>query len=196
MTKKVQQTLQDLKGIDFLLTRFNPETKTPDDLDILVNPHNFEKCIETLISRNYRASSHDHALGGRIAGMQANLVKPGRIKIDLHQDFTWRQKQYVDIKKIWENSKLNRVDLTWDAFLIMINVILKRPILYKKILKCFSQWEKLRTLQSMYNRRFNMVGTIRLLISKVGWKVNNKIQILLFLPVRLVLSSYLENLIL
>ena len=177
MTKKVQQTLQDLKGIDFLLTRFNPETKTPDDLDILVNPHNFEKCIETLISRNYRASSHDHALGGRIAGMQANLVKPGRIKIDLHQDFTWRQKQYVDIKKIWENSKLNRVDLTWDAFLIMINVIFEKTYFVQEDFEVFSQWEKLRTLQSMYNRRFNMVGTIRLLISKVGWKVNNKIQI-------------------
>lgn len=195
MTKKVQQTLQDLKGIDFLLTRFNPETKTPDDLDILVNPHNFEKCIETLISRNYRASSHDHALGGRIAGMQANLVKPGRIKIDLHQDFTWRQKQYVDIKKIWENSKLNRVDLTWDAFLIMINVIFEKTYFVQEDFEVFfPQWEKIKNSPE-YVQQTIQYGWNNTFVNFKSWMEGQqqKSKSLLFLPVRLVLSSYLEK---
>ena len=116
-------TLEDLKNFNFVLTRFNSKFVKHDDLDVLVHSEDFEKFISTLEKYSYNRSSHDQALGGRITGMQVNLTKPGRIKIDLHQDFTWRRKQYIDIKKIWENSKLNRVDPVWDAFLIMINVI-------------------------------------------------------------------------
>ena len=195
MTKKVQQTLQDLKGIDFLLTRFNPETKTPDDLDILVNPHNFEKCIETLISRNYRASSHDHALGGRIAGMQANLVKPGRIKIDLHQDFTWRRTQYVDLNKLWENSQKNRLDSTWDAFLIMINVIFEKTYFMPDEFELLiSQWQKINKSPE-FSQQAIKYGWNNTFINFKNWmeKYQQKTKFPLFLPIRLVLSSYLDK---
>ena len=73
----------------------------------------------------YSASSHDHALGGRVAAAQINLTKPGRIKIDLHKDFTWRRHRYLDLNLLWKKyPQINK-------FLIMINIIFEKSYLLK-----------------------------------------------------------------
>ena len=52
------------------------------------------------------------------------------------------------------------------CFLIMINVIFEKTYFVQDDFEdFFSQWEKIKNSQSMYNRRFNIVGTTRLLIS-------------------------------
>ncbi len=195
MTKKIQQTLFDLRGINFLLTRLNPRVGNPDDLDILIHPSDFKKGIGLLKKRGYKGSSHDHALGGRIPGMQVNLTKPKRIKIDLHQDFTWRKKRYLDVEKIWLHSTKNRIDPTWDAFLVMVNVIFEKTYFMPDDFEIFiSQWREIRNSQELVQQtiQYSWNNTF---INFKSWMKNHqqKLKFPLFLPVKLVLSSYREK---
>ncbi|KKP80021.1 MAG: hypothetical protein UR81_C0036G0007 [Candidatus Levybacteria bacterium GW2011_GWB1_35_5] len=188
-------TLEDLKNFNFVLTRFNSKFVKHDDLDVLVHSEDFEKFISTLEKYSYHRSSHDQALGGRITGMQVNLTKPGRIKIDLHQDFTWRRKQYIDIKKIWENSKLNRVDPVWDAFLIMINVIFEKTYFISDDFEVFfSQWQKIKNSPELVQQTVQY-GWNNTFINFKSWMENQQqeLKFPLFLPAKLVLYSYLEK---
>ena len=95
----MRQTLQDLRGINYLLTRYNPNTGASDDLDILVRSKDFEGSIYSLERLGYKQSSHDQALGGRIAGIQVNLNRPGRIKIDLPGFYMAQGKNIWMLKK-------------------------------------------------------------------------------------------------
>ncbi len=195
MIKKMRQTLQDLRGINYLLTRYNPNTGAPDDLDILVRSKDFEGSIYSLERLGYKQSSHDQALGGRIAGIQVNLNRPGRIKIDLHQDFTWRKEKYLDVKKIWLNSTKNCVDATWDAFLVMINVIFEKTYFTQDDFEMFfPQWRKIKNSQELIQQtvQYNWNNTF---INFIKWMKNQqpKPKFPLFLPVKLILYSYLEK---
>ncbi len=195
MTTKVRQTLADLQGIKFLVTRFNPAVDNPDDLDILVRAGDFQKCIGLLKERGYQSSSHDHALGGRVKGIQINLTKSDRIKIDLHQDFTWRRKQYIDINKIWENSKLNKVDPTWDAFLIMINVIFEKTYFTKDDFELFySHWPKIIESRKFMEQAVKF-GWYNTFVNFKNWIKNHQreLKFPLFLPLKLVLFSYIKK---
>jgi len=128
--KKTNKTTAELKiALDgkagFLLVRFNRNMKQdPDDLDILVRSKDFPIVAGSLKKVGYKASSHDHALGGRKKGYQLNFTKQDRIKIDLHKDFTWRSKKYLDINFVW-NAFPNR-EKEINAFLIMINWIFEK----------------------------------------------------------------------
>lgn len=195
MTTKVRQTLADLQNIKFLVTRFNSAVDNPDDLDILVRESDFQKCIDLLKARGYKSSSHDHALGGRIPGMQVNLTKLKRIKIDLHQDFTWRKRRYIDIEKVWLHSTKNRVDPTWDAFLVMVNVIFEKTYFLQDDFEVFfCQWREIKNSQELVQQtiRYNWNNTF---IYFINWieKHHQKPKFPLFLPMRLVLSSYLDK---
>lgn len=121
----LKKTISDLKPWTYLLTRFNPKLSSPDDLDILVTSQDFDRVVVGLKALGYTASSHDHALGGRIAGVQLNLTRPGRIKIDLHKDFTWRRHRYLDLNLLWK--KYPQVN----KFLVMINIIFEKTYLLK-----------------------------------------------------------------
>lgn len=122
----LNQTLKDLvtssrKGkFEYLITRYNPKQKDVSDLDILINKKDFRNAINQLRILGYETSSHDNALGGRIKGSQINLTKNDRIKIDLHKDFTWRAKRYIDLDLVWSNKDLV------DEFLVFINVIFEK----------------------------------------------------------------------
>lgn len=191
----LKTTLEDLKDLNFLLTRFNPRSLNHDDLDILVRQSDFVKSIIILERLGYKQFSHDYALGGRIEGMQVNLTKPGRIKIDLHQDFTWRRKQYLGLYKLWENSKKNRLDPVWDAFLVMINVIFEKTYFMPDEFEIFSlQWQKVRSSPEFFQQ-----------IAKYGWSntffrfekwmdgISPNVKFPLFLPVKLIFYSYREK---
>ncbi len=181
--------------INYILTRVCYKTETPDDLDILVHPEDFERFILKHQKIGYKRLSHDHALGGRIAGMQVNLVKPGKIKIDLHQDFTWRRTQYVDLNKLWENSQKNRLDSTWDAFLIMINVIFEKTYFMPDEFELLiSQWQKINKSPE-FSQQAIKYGWNNTFINFKNWmeKYQQKTKFPLFLPIRLVLSSYLDK---
>ena len=195
MTKIVQQTLFDLRETNYLLTRFNPGVAEPDDLDVLIRPNDFKKSIELLKTKGYQCSSHDQALGGRIAGMQINLTKPKRIKIDLHQDFTWRKKRYMNIEKIWLNSRQNRIDSTWDAFLIMVNVIFEKTYFMPTDFELFiNHWGDIKKSQEFTEQtiQYNWNATF---INFVKWIENQQLKpkFPLFLPVKLILYSYQEK---
>ena len=195
MTKIVQQTLFDLREINYLLTRFNPGVTKPDDFDILIHPKDFKKSIELLKTKGYQCSSHDQALGGRIAGMQINLTKTERIKIDLHQDFTWRKKRYLDVEKIWLNSTQNRVASTWDAFIIMVNVIFEKTYFMSRDFELFIlQWREINKSQEFMQQaiQYKWDATFT---NFIKWMENQqpKPKFPLFLPIHLVLNSYLEK---
>ena len=178
-----------------MLTRFNPNTHEPDDFDILIHPHDFNKYIKLLNSRGYQSSSHDYALGGRIAGIQVNLVRSNRIKIDLHQDFTWRKKRYLDVEKIWLNSSNNRVSSTWDAFLVMVNVIFEKTYFMQEDFEIFfSQWQNIKDSPELVQQTIQYGWNNTFLAFKNWMEIqiwNKKFPV--FLPIQLVLFSYLEK---
>lgn len=195
MIKIVQQTLFDLRETNYLLTRFNLGIAKPDDLDILIHTRDFKKSIELLKTKGYQSFSHDQALGGRISGMQINLTKSDRIKVDLHQNFTWRKKKYLNIEKIWLNSTQNRVDPTWDAFLIMVNVIFEKTYFMSSDYELFiPQWREIKKSQEFIQQtiQYNWNATF---VNFIKWMENQqqKHKFPLFLPVMLVLNSYLEK---
>ena len=108
--KPVVLTIEELVGvfnkanIKYAITRLDVNNlSVHNDLDVLVKKNQFQKVIKLLKEVGYRTYSHDKALGGRIKGYQVNLVKKGRVTIDLHQDFTWRRTKYLDNDLVWDN---------------------------------------------------------------------------------------------
>lgn len=203
------KTLSDLKilntrNIKFVLTRVNPSLlKEPDDLDILVKRDNFEQFIKILGSLGYESLSHDKALGGRVRGAQVNLIKPGRIKIDLHKDFTWRATRYLDKELVWKN--LARKDIEnikidvpvddMDAFLVLINVIFEKTYFSKQ------DWGKVYKVMDrvfendVYEKQAIKYGWLGSFKKFKKWWTKDAADNVFpkFLPFGLVLSSYLEK---
>ena len=142
---QLTKTLTDLQKsgkklkCSFVVTRFVPES-TPNDLDILVKKDDFKDFVHALESVGYQSSSHDYALGGRKKGAQINLAKKGRVKIDLHNDFTWRCSHYLDLDLLWQNLKKTSIEgvrclvprKDYDNFLIMINTIFEKTYFFEK----------------------------------------------------------------
>ncbi len=191
----LKATLEDLKNLNFLLTRFNPKSVKHDDLDILIHSKDFKKSIFTLEHLGYKQSSHDHALGGRIAGMQVNLIKPGRIKIDLHQDFTWRRNHYLDLDKLWKISHNKSPNPTWDGFLTMINIIFEKTYFMSDEYEMFqTQWQQIKNSEEFRQQadKYGWNKTFQAFRSWTDNQLSDK-EFPLFLPIRLVLLSYLEK---
>lgn len=191
-------------NVSFALTRFDKDSKKePNDLDILVHSYSFDKTIKVLEENGYTSSSHDQALGGRVKGMQKNLTKPGRIKIDLHQDFTWRASRYFDVELIWRNLKTESTqgveysapNKTADVFIVVINIIFEKTYLKKEdcdyIKKSLNEILENKTFLEQtknygWNKSFD--GFTRWLKS-----VDNKSIWPVFLPFGLVMNSYVEK---
>lgn len=209
-SKHIAETLQDLKlgldsrGIEFLLTRYDENAiETVDDIDILVSQKDFTKVIEIMKSRDYEISSHDYALGGRLPGVQVNLTKEGRIKIDLHWDFTWRRSRYMDLEFIWQQSETRKIagvqvqtpKLESDLFLILTNII------FEKTYSTKTDWIFL-------NKRWKTVverAGVQQQVEKYGWSksftkfkksfmaINSNSQFPVFIPLQIVLYSFYEK---
>lgn len=195
MTKSVVQTISDLKGVQFVLTRFNPKVLLPDDLDILVRSEDFEKCILILNNLGYQSSSHDKALGGRVPGMQVNLVKSQRIKIDLHKNFTWRKKYYLNIEKIWASSIDNHVDPIWDAFLVVINILFEKTyIMPSEFDLLSSKWSDIVSSLEFTEQatKYGWAKSFALFKEWMSQHLSNR-RFPLFLPIKLVLVSFIEK---
>lgn len=192
------------KNIEFVLTRFDCSKKSePSDLDILVAPSSYHQFVAFCEDLGYQAFSHDRALGGRIKGMQVNLMKPRRTKIDLHKDFTWRRSRYFDLDLVWKNLRYKKLNgakvalplMDVDAFIVMVNVIFEKTYINKEDFnylcsssgKIFSKEDFSTQAERYYwNKTF---------IKFKSWFINIQDQnsFPVFLPVRLVLYSYLEK---
>lgn len=75
------------------------------DVDLLVRPADFHKGIALLQKRGGVVSSHDQSLGGRRPWAQVNVRFDGLLNIDLHQDFTWQRRSYLDEEYVWHSPK-------------------------------------------------------------------------------------------
>lgn len=206
---KLTKTLIELmilqkSKVKFVLTRFwRNSTKMPDDLDILVSKQDFPVAISLLENLGYQSFSHDQALGGRIKGMQKNLVKHGRIKIDLHQDFTWKKSRYLDLNLIWknlENQKVDQIDclmpkIEIDIFIILINIIFEKTYITKEDFRYIAKFlAKVFQDQSFESqaKKYGWFNTFKLFRK---WFPKSKKKFPLFLPVYLVIFSYIEKMI-
>ena len=199
---KLKKTLMDIKrtGIDFILTRFFQSYNKISDLDILVKGSDFEKLIIAMQNLGYEEFSHDQALGGRIKGMQKNLVKKGRIKIDLHKDFTWRKSKYIDAKIIWDSKskdKIGEIEVyrpsnKVNTFLVYVNILFEKTYITadeRNILK-----HKKTLIEKEFitqAKKHNWEVSLRKLIS---WLEKTKnLDFPVFLPLSLVLYTYFEK---
>lgn len=191
--------------IRFILTRFNGSEKTePDDLDILVPNIFFKKVIKVCKEQGYKTSSHDNALGGRIKGMQINLMKPLRIKIDLHQDFTWRKTRYFDLDLIWNNlemTKINGINIpapeaTIDAFIVMVNLIFEKTYINKEDFDYFNRSKDKIFNNINFDDQAKKYYWYKTFSKFKSWfnNIENQPNFPIFLPAKLVFYSYLEKL--
>ena len=202
MTDKFKGTLADIVDtqIETLLTRVTSTDEEPDDLDILIKKVDFPVFIKQLSRVGYSQYSHDQALGGRVNGMQVNLVKADRIKIDLHQDFTWRKKYYCDLSLIWKKSVISEIRKismkepapNINAFIIAINTIFEKTYLEKGDWKYLEKNLKVLPIFSSQARKY---GWYRTWFGFVKWWKNVKAgdQFPVFLPFKLIFLSYLEK---
>lgn len=209
---KLAPTLEELSEAletdetEFVLTRFNMRNvNEPNDLDILVKPNFFKETIKILIDNGYISSSHDQALGGRIAGMQKNLIKTGRIKIDLHQDFTWRKSRYLDLNLIWENLEertINGVKIKTprkkiDVFIVTINIIFEKTYITKEDFK-YLETEKDYFGENVFREQAEKYGWLRTYKGFLRWWEGGGSRTKsfpAFLPASLIIFSYVEKLI-
>lgn len=189
---KLNQTIKDLEiaskqgKFKYLITRYNPKQKNVDDLDVLVNEKDFEKVVGELEKLGYVASSHDHALGGRVKGAQVNLNKTNRIKIDLHKDFTWRAKRYIDLELVWSQKDLV------DEFLVFINVIFEKAYIDREDYE-YIWGKKNRVFENKeFEHQAKKYGWLATFIAFKSWKPNIK-SLPVFLPLSLIFTSYLEK---
>lgn len=190
--KNLQNTIKDLnlvktkKNIKYLITRFDRSVKNHSDLDILVTNNHFKKMVNGLVDIGYSKQSHDQALGGRIKGAQINLTKKDRIKIDLHKDFTWRSKKYIDLNILWQKDELV------DQFLVFINVIFEKTYFDNHDFKYVWKYKnKIFENKNFFEQSKKYKWNKTFLLIK-NWKPQN-FTLPLFIPVYIVLKSYVEK---
>lgn len=208
--KKFYDTISEISrifaknSIEFVLTRFDKDSEfDPEDLDILVPRDSFDKTIQILVENGYTGSSHDQALGGRIKGMQMNLTKAERIKIDLHQDFTWKVSRYFDLDLIWKNLKVESAQglrypassKATDVFVVIINIIFEKTYLKKEdyyyIKKNFKEVSK----DPLFITQATNYGWPKTFSWFIKWfdSVDASGKWPVFLPTGLVINSYVEK---
>ena len=196
--EKTKATFADLErllgksGIEYIVTRYW-EGAPPDDLDILVKKHDFMKARELLVEGGYTEFSHDHALGGRIKGAQVNLVKKGRVKIDLHNCFSWRAHEYLDNSFVWKSAKRMPTKEV-DAFLIMINVLFEKTYFTEEEKALFWNLRK-KMLDSKFEKqakKYNWLKSYKL-FTKWVLELDTIKPLPRFVPFYIVLVSYFEK---
>lgn len=210
---KLSETLREIceifseNNIVFVLTRFNRQNKIlPNDLDLLVKAKDLGRTIKAFEANDYAISSHDVALGGRIPGMQKNLTKSSRIKIDLHQHFTWRKTRYFSLNLIWENlekTKINGVALYvpkiyHDVFIVLVNIIFEKTYI---TLNDFDHIKKHLSgvfSNATFGNEAKKYGWLRTYKGFILWwetRASRMESFPVFLPVSLIIFSYLEKLL-
>lgn len=191
------------KGIEFVLTRFDKNSSNePNDLDILVKSSSFKKTIKALEKNGYLGSSHDQALGGRIKGMQKNLIKQARIKIDLHRDFTWRKTRYFDLNLIWEQLEKNKINSTFyqkpkyevDIFIVIVNIIFEKTYMTSENFNHIKTHALTILMDPNFEKESKKYGWYKTFVLFRSWFMNLKpVKFPIFLPIYLILFSYMEK---
>ncbi|MAF36423.1 hypothetical protein CL622_04895 [archaeon] len=207
----LQLTLLDLNKVFsilkqlYVLTRYNSEKKSlPMDLDVLASVKYFKDAQNLLETKGYKAYSHDTSLGGRIKCSQVNLVKDGRIKIDLHQDFTWRKTRYLDLGLIWSNLeeqtlagvKIKTPKSELDTFIIIINIIFEKTYLTKDDFNYIKTYVSNVLSDPIFEKESEKYGWRNTLKKfRTWWEAKGKSSTSFpkFLPLSLILYSYLEK---
>lgn len=98
------------------------------DVDVYVDKNTFQKTITLFVNNGATATPHDGSLGGRIEGAQINIHKPNLLQIDLHCDFTWQKRKYLDLSLL--NNSVKRT---------VAGVEVQTPIPEVEILLCFAE---------------------------------------------------------
>jgi hypothetical protein len=210
--KVFNETLVEISKIllknnaSWAMVRFDPKgKKAPADIDLLVSSKDYQNFKEACKEFGYTTTSHDEALGGRIKGMQINLVKPGRIKIDLHQNFTWRKYYYFDLDLVWNNlvtRKIESVNIltpqtSVDTFIVLVNLIFEKTYINKEDFNYL-----LRSKDSLFSnldfdnqaKKYHWHKTFSLF--KLWFSnINSQSAFPVFIPMRIVLYSYWEKLL-
>lgn len=197
---KTQLTLADLDKVckktnyTYILTRYwNSLGKDPDDLDIYVKKQYFSVYVKKLTELGYVSSSHDQALGGRVPGAQLNLIRKDRIKIDLHNDFTWRVDRYLDLKLIESQEQKRAVD----AFLVLINIVFEKTYITDEEYELFYKNKDLIYDNDVFqsqSKKYKWDFTYYLFKRWVNNKKLYKKNIPIFIPIYIVIVSYIEAL--
>jgi hypothetical protein len=201
---ELKNTLKDLKTlkVPWLLTRY-VAGKKPDDVDILVKSEHFEEVKKSLAQIGYKISSHDQALGGRLPGMQVNIQKKGRIKIDLHRNFTWRKTTYLPLDLVWnkKTSIINGISVnvpepSVDMFIVLVNILFEKTYINQTEFENIeSQIEKIKEDKfKKISEKFGWPYTFKYLLSWLD-SVESKIKTVVFIPIWLVIFSYFEKLL-
>ncbi len=189
---KLDKTLSDLNRtaktnqFKFLVTRFNKNSPEVSDLDILVKEDGFTNVVNSLQREGYESFSHDMALGGRIPGAQINLVKEGRIKIDLHKDFTWRAKRYLDLDLVWNKTPLI------DELLVFISILFEKTYIDQDDYDYIWQKKDKVFANEQFLDQAKKYGWDRTFMNFKNWQPTDT-KLPLFLPFSLVHVSFLEK---
>ena len=106
--KKLSKTLAEIKITlakdEYIVTRtYKYIEYVTFDVDLFIESKNFKKTVDKFKSRGFKVESHDSSLGGRLPGMQVNIRKEGLLTIDLHQDFTWQKRKFLDSRLVMQN---------------------------------------------------------------------------------------------
>ena len=208
---RLKITVRDLElcknksRVNYIITRLESFQKV-DDIDVLVKSYEYEKFISVLRSIGYKKYSHDRSLGGRIKGLQKNLVKKGRVKIDLHRDFSWRRDRHLDSNLIWSNIDRKKIfgyvinvpSEEYDAFLVLINVIFEKTYLTQgELNKIWPNLDKIGHSTILYEqaRIYGWNFTLEKFLEWAGTKKTSVKVFPVFIPITLVILSYLEKIV-
>src|SRR3989344_1779776 len=112
--KKLGSTLAEIKitlgAKEYLVTRtYKYIDYVTFDVDLFVGNQHFNRVVDKFEARGFSIESHDNSLGGRLPGMQVNIKKAGLLTIDLHQDFTWQKRQFLEPKSVMRNPKERKI---------------------------------------------------------------------------------------
>lgn len=78
------------------------------DVDVFVPPDFFDAAVDRFKRHGADIESHDNALGGRLPRRQVNVLMNNLLTIDLHQNFTWQKRLFLNVDQI-EYLKVPRI---------------------------------------------------------------------------------------
>ena len=114
ISKKLEDTLffieEVLKNVPHLTTRtYKYIHYVTFDVDLFVNDKDYSKVIKLFKAVGCQIVSHDSSFGGRLPNMQKNVLKNGLLTIDLHRDFTWQKRRFLDVNLMFKNTRKRKI---------------------------------------------------------------------------------------
>lgn len=112
--EKLESTLLEvehiLENIEHIITRtYKYIPYVTFDVDLFVKSSDYEKVIERFRKEGYTIASHDNSLGGRIQNQQKNILKDELLTIDLHRDFTWQKRRFLDRTLLFKDTRQKNI---------------------------------------------------------------------------------------